>query len=528
MALSARTMPVLVAAPALAIVATASAGTLSATAATPAPPTPVRALPSALDVDVPYQGQTRCDPSPKQGVLAFAKLFSSHYRVGSSSGIIRACSASLSEHMEGRAWDWMLNAAKPDQKAIADSVVSWLVKADSSGRPGAMARRFGIMYIIWNRKMWRAYDPERGWTPYYGSSPHTDHIHFSFTWDGAAGRTSWWTGVATRSYLTGPTSTPMPTQSPGTQVRPPAGSLTYGMTSSAVRDLQQRLGVTPDSGWFGPLTRAAVERFQRSHRLPVTGVADPKTLAAVKTLTKPSVSSVPKAGVVLKYGMSSDSVKRLQIKLGGLPATGYFGPLTLAKVTAFQKSKRLPVTGVVDSRTLLALGGLGSGPIAAPAATCAGVALPAGAATVSTATPLTAYKSLSLRAGCTGDAVRVLQRALGGLPVTGLYGSMTQASVTSFQRSVGLKATGVVDRATWDAIERRDYPLARYRNVVLRQGSRGSAVQAVQRLLRVSPTGYFGPLTEAAVKKLQTSKKISAIGIVGPRTWAALEALAAD
>ena len=59
-----------------------------------------------------------------------------------------------------------------------------------------MARRFGIMYIIWNHKMWRAYDPGRGWAPYSGVSPHTDHIHFSFTWDGAYGRTSWWTGKA--------------------------------------------------------------------------------------------------------------------------------------------------------------------------------------------------------------------------------------------------------------------------------------------------------------------------------------------
>ena len=33
--------------------------------------------------------------------------------------------------------------------------------------------------------MWRAYDPGRGWAPYYGVSPHTDHIHFSFNWDGA-------------------------------------------------------------------------------------------------------------------------------------------------------------------------------------------------------------------------------------------------------------------------------------------------------------------------------------------------------
>ncbi len=48
-----------------------------------------------------------------------------------------------------------------------------------------MARRFGIMYIIWNHQIWGTYAPQRGWAPYTGSVPHTDHIHFSFSWDGA-------------------------------------------------------------------------------------------------------------------------------------------------------------------------------------------------------------------------------------------------------------------------------------------------------------------------------------------------------
>ena len=109
-------------------------------------------------------------------------------------GISRNCNSGVTEHSEGRALDWMLSAYDPYERAIADSVVQWLTAPDREGHKGAMARRFGVMYIIWNQKMWRAYDPDRGWAPYVGDSPHTDHIHFSFSWDGALKKTSWWTG----------------------------------------------------------------------------------------------------------------------------------------------------------------------------------------------------------------------------------------------------------------------------------------------------------------------------------------------
>jgi peptidoglycan hydrolase-like protein with peptidoglycan-binding domain/sugar lactone lactonase YvrE len=63
---------------------------------------------------------------------------------------------------------------------------------------------------------------------------------------------------------------------------------------------------------------------------------------------------------------------------------------------------------------------------------------------------------------------------------------------------------------------------------ILSRGSTGSDVIALQSLLSelgfftVTPNGYFGPQTEAAVKAYQTSKGINPIGIVGPATLAAL------
>ena len=69
---------------------------------------------------------------------------------------------------------------------------------------------------------------------------------------------------------------------------------------------------------------------------------------------------------------------------------------------------------------------------------------------------------------------------------------------------------------------------------LLERGARGDEVRELQEFLSGYPeiypeglvTGYFGPLTETAVKKLQEEYGIEAIGIVGPKTLAKLRELA--
>jgi len=256
-----------------------------AEAATPAPPTRT-GLPAALDARTPYQAQISCDPRAKAGVVAFAALMTAHYKIGYK-GTWRSCQSSSSEHYDNRALDWMLNANDPAQRAIANSVTAWL-----SANNGAMARRFGLSYIIWNKRMWREYDPARGWAAYSGSSPHTDHIHFSFSWDGAMKRTSWWTGRATTSVEVGPCRVysgqfaplyratryaPCPTRLLAAPLSPYAVS-TFGQQNAQIATAQRRLGV-PATGRFASPTFYKLISWQTAARVPVTGVLDKATWA---------------------------------------------------------------------------------------------------------------------------------------------------------------------------------------------------------------------------------------------------------
>jgi hypothetical protein len=54
--------------------------------------------------------------------------------------------------------------------------------------------------------------------------------------------------------------------------------------------------------------------------------------------------------------------------------------------------------------------------------------------------------------------------------------------------------------------------------IILRKGDRGPAVSSVQRKLRITADGMFGPQTHRSVKRFQRRKDLVADGIVGPAT----------
>lgn len=181
----------------LAGVALLTAVVLPASPAAAAPQPPL--FGSAIEAFSPYQGQTACDPVARAGVVAFRDLVLATYPGTGDSGIVRACSiGGTSEHKEGRAWEWRVSTGDPVQAEQVEDFQAWLLAPDEFGNPGAMARRLGVMYIIWDTRIWKSYQASRGWQPYTGASPHTDHVHISFSWAGALGATSYWTGqVAT-------------------------------------------------------------------------------------------------------------------------------------------------------------------------------------------------------------------------------------------------------------------------------------------------------------------------------------------
>lgn len=187
--------------------------------------------------------------------------------------------------------------------------------------------------------------------------------------------------------------------------------LSFGDRGADVRQLQRWLSAlgdrVPATGYFGPLTRAAVMRFQRARHLSVDGIVGPQTAGALYALLhagrgsagssssrssggggssngpnasgssssasggvgSPSGSSAGAVfGRLLSFGDSGADVRQLQAWLTEagytVPETGYFGPLTRAAVMHFQAAHGLSVDGIVGPLTagaLYALVGAGGG-----------------------------------------------------------------------------------------------------------------------------------------------------------------------
>lgn len=65
---------------------------------------------------------------------------------------------------------------------------------------------------------------------------------------------------------------------------------------------------------------------------------------------------------------------------------------------------------------------------------------------------------------------------------------------------------------------------ARAGRPTLRRGATGELVTGLQRMLAIDADGFFGPVTEAAVRAFQRRRDLVPDGIVGPKTWRALDA----
>lgn len=150
------------------------------------------------------------------------------------------------------------------------------------------------------------------------------------------------------------------------------------------------------------------------------------------TLTSPKFVS---NSITLQLGDKSVMVAMLQralIQEGYLksPVTGVFDANTKAAVEAFQKAKNLTVTGYIEIATSSITSTFAGG----------------------------ASSFVPIQAGATGTEASDLQSFLikkGDLHIsapTNFFGALTEAGVKAFQKSHDLPQTGVIDQATFAAM----------------------------------------------------------------------------
>ena len=276
---------------------------------------------SQIEVAQPYVGQTTCDPVAKPGVVAFREMLLRNYPGTGSLGIVGDCGrAGQTEHKEGRAFDWAVSINNSQQVAQVNEVMTWLTQPDRYGNQYAMAKRLGLMYMIWNSRMWRSYNSSsysaNTWSPYNGPSRHTDHVHFSFGWNGAQKATSFWNNGAVAPVYYGPyrptagtvlvvpISAPVPApvvvritplirvSNVGILSSFGQTTLTQGASGEATRALQRALLLTVD-GSFGPQTAAAVSAFQGQQGLAVTGRWSPADWRVLFPVPAPTLTPNP-------------------------------------------------------------------------------------------------------------------------------------------------------------------------------------------------------------------------------------------
>lgn len=208
-------------------------------------------------------------------------------------------------------------------------------------------------------------------------------------------------------------------------------------------------------------------------------------------------------------------VKILQVKLKIMdrfdpgPIDGIFGPMTLAAVRAYQSYYRLAVDGIVGPDTFWVLGEstgpyLGGSP---------------------------RFGSRALQQGMRGGDVWILQNRLNiagqtGVGVaSGVFDAATTAAVRAFQARFGLVVDGIVGPVTTYNLKLRTWLGGRE----LSTATKGTDVRQLQRWLNsineatiLTEDGFFGPLTEAAVRTFQGFNGVPVTGRVDPPTFNAL------
>ena len=340
------------------------------------------------------------------------------------------------------------------------------------------------------------------------------------------------------------------------QTRAAYATLQKGDTGDAVFKLEEALAMQgffdawPDST-YDDATINGVKAFQEAHGLKADGIAGDETQSRIfSTLSgdtqgegvTDSTSDMPATLRDLSLNKQGNDVTSLQARLTELGyytgrISGSYGKLTKAAVEAFQRANGLTADGIAGVRTQTKLYSTGAVPASA---------VSTGGTTVTDATGSAGVSYTTLKAGMSGDAVKLMQQKLKDLgyyggAVTGSFGNVTWEAVRAFQRANGLTADGVAGPKTLAALYGTTGGTSSGSgtgtgstttgssdtvtvNATLQVGSRGTDVKNLQTRLKElgyltgSADGVFGTATETAVKAFQKANSLTSDGVAGPRT----------
>ena len=304
-----------------------------------------------------------------------------------------------------------------------------------------------------------------------------------------------------------------------------------GDRGQAVRSLQSALiaqGVAVQGGVdgvFGQGTSNAIKTFQSSKGLVNSGAMNSTTAFLLGLAPSPALPARGQRGELVRVLQQALTNASISVR-GGID--GIFGAGTTTAVSAFQTSRGLAATGVVDITTAISLGIVeGSAPStvqSTPTTTSPTTTSPTTTTPTTTTAPVATPSSFPV-AGDNNDAVRALQKALiasgisvkGG--VDGRFGAGTTKAVTSFQQNMRVAATGIVDQLTAQLLGLTPAP------TLPKIGDSGDVVKSLQNLLitagltvKGGADGKFGNATKTAITAFQKAQGLAANGTLDLRT----------